>query len=303
METNAQREGAGTCAAGQTIRVRPAVDYRPLLDPPFRDPNLKPDAQAIHAFAVSNGWEYFVGTGAQSLPGIVFRDARGRSRKLQRAGNIVRLPGSPFIEVGNAAYSIAVNLNLMSLTWGYVALQLSAPLPPLVAESARARALSPLPSLPEGGVQVTLTEADSMVVVHTSPAAEEWVRTAFTARLVALLDDPRLPLNIEVADGWLFLYAPSELSTPDPAVWERAFSALGEVAAAFGANAGVPAAHSSSTQQTAPSTPAPSFVTTTPLASKEQSWRVGGRRVTVVYGAAFGIFALLATGLALFLPR
>jgi hypothetical protein len=319
----------GDAREGQNVRVRPAVDYRPLLDPPFRDPNLKPDAQAIQAFAVTNGWEYYVGTGGQSLPGIVFREASGRSRKLQRAGNIVRIPGRPMVEIGNSAYSVAVNLNLMSITWGYVAVQLSTALPPLVAESARARGLSQLPSLPAGVVQVPLAGADAAVVGHVAPAAADWLRAVVTPELVALLDDARLPMNVEVTEGWLFLYAPRELSTPDPAVWERAFMVLDAVSRAFGTDAGAPIASASAlapspapTPDVAapvpppavpayaapapePSVPGPGAPAhaASPLPMKESSWRVGRGRVLAFYGAAIGVFALLAAGVALFLPR
>jgi hypothetical protein len=318
------------------------VDYLPLLDPPFRDPNLKPDAQAIQAFAVTNGWEYYVGTGGQSLPGIVFREASGRSRKLQRAGNIVRIPGRPMVEVGNSAYSVAVNLNLMSITWGYVAVQLSTALPPLVAESARARALSPLPSLPAGAVQVPLAGADAALVGHIAPAAADWLRAVVSPELVALLDDARLPLNVEVAEGWLFLYAPTELSTPDPAVWERAFTVLDAVSKAFGTDVGAPVAsgpasavapspaaptpgvaasvppravpaHAAAAPGPTAAAPGPSVPTpgapvhaapaASPFPMKESSWRVGRGRVLTFYGAAIGVFVLLAAGVALFLPR
>ena len=305
--------------AGQNVGVRPAVDYRPLLDPPFRDPNLKPDAQAIQAFAVTNGWEYYVGTGGQSLPGVVFREASGRSRKLQRAGNIVRIPGSPLIEVGNSAYSVTVNLNLMSITWGYVAVPLNTPLPPLVVESARARELSPLPSLPVGAAQVPFGGADAALVGHIAPAAADWLRTVLTPELVALLDGPRLPVNVEVAEGWLFLYAPHELSTPDPAVWERAFTVLDAVSKAFGTDAGAPAAGNTSAASapTSPAVPAPAPVAASlpapaappapapasALPMKEDSGRVNRGRTFAFYGAALGVFVLLAAGVALLMPH
>ncbi|MBZ4487286.1 hypothetical protein LQ938_00510 [Microbacterium sp. cx-55] len=298
----------------------PSADYRPLLDPPFRDPNLKPDAQAIQAFAVTNGWEYYVGSGPQSLPGIVFRDARGRSRKLQRAGNIVRIPGSPLIEIGNSAYSVAVNLNLMSITWGYVAVPLRTPLPPFLLESERARTRSPLPALPDGVTTLRLTGADAAVTAHVAPAAADWLRAVVAPELASLLDDPHLPIDVEVAEGWLLLYAPVELSTPDPAVWQRAFAVLGAVVSALGvdfapsptAPAATPApAAAAAAPLTAPAapsaspSPSPSRSAAPPVAPRiqEKSWRVNRGRVLGYYGAALGVLALLAAGVALFVPR
>ncbi len=90
------------------------VSFAALTDPPTRDPRLKRDAQAVSAFAAANGWEYEIGSGAQPLPGVVFRDDRGRPRHVQRAGDIVRVPGPAGLEVGNSAYSFVVNLNQFS---------------------------------------------------------------------------------------------------------------------------------------------------------------------------------------------
>lgn len=45
-------------AAASWIPTPTVVSYDALLDPPFRDRNLKPDAQAVSAFANVQGWEY-----------------------------------------------------------------------------------------------------------------------------------------------------------------------------------------------------------------------------------------------------
>ena len=209
-----------------------AVDYSPLVDPPFRDKNLKPDAQAIHAFAVTNGWEYYLGTGPQPLPGVLFRDERGNARQLQRAGNLVRIPGPPLIEIGNCAYAYTVNLNVFSVTWGYVACVLTTTAPDLVVETSNARRAKDLPARPVGVAQVALGDEGT---AHVAAESAAWAQKVFDPSLVRLLDDPALPFDVQISQGWLFLYCPAELSVTDPAVWQRTFAVLEAVRAAIAA--------------------------------------------------------------------
>ncbi|WP_295823717.1 hypothetical protein [uncultured Microbacterium sp.] len=201
------------------------VSFAALTDPPTRDPRLKRDAQAVSAFAAANGWEYEIGSGAQPLPGVVFRDDRGRPRHVQRAGDIVRVPGPAGLEVGNSAYSFVVNLNQFSVEWGYAAVRLPYAVPPLIAESRRARSERALPALPELTPLPLAADRDAGDL-YADPADSAWAAAVMTPELVTLLDDEALALNLEIADGWLLLYHPGRLSVPDPGVWQRVLSVL-----------------------------------------------------------------------------
>ncbi|WDG18028.1 hypothetical protein [Microbacterium sp. Clip185] len=286
-----------------------AVDYSPLVDPPFRDKNLKPDAQAIHAFAVTNGWEYYVGTGSQPLPGVLFRDERGTARHLQRAGNLVRIPGPPLIEIGNCAYSHTVNLNVFSVTWGYVACALTDPTPELVVETSNARRARELPALPVGAAQVALGDEGTAYVSAESVA---WVQTVFDPRLVRLLNDPSLPFDVQISQGWLFLYCPAELSVTAPAVWQRTFAVLEAVRAAIASAAPleVPSTDEKRIGRATASAPADPGSTPlvvrdrpAPLVIEDRSGRNTRRTAWRYYAAVVVVFLLGVIAVAAILPR
>jgi hypothetical protein len=306
------------------VRVELAVDYSALVDPPFRDKNLKPDAQAVHAFAVTNGWEYYIGTGSQPLPGVLFRDERGKSRQLQRSGNIVRIPGPPLVEVGNCAYSYTVNLNIFSVTWGYLAGVLTEPAPAVVVETTNARRVRELPARPVGAAHVPLGPEGGDGIAYVAPEAAGWAQAAFGPELIRLLNDPLLPFDVEIAEGWLFLYCPSELSVPDPTVWQRTFTVLeavrasiaaattGQVASDAGAGAGAGAASQTGSLEPDPAadprnrpaeTPAGPPLTTPALTIPDGSDPSVRRTTWRYYGAVIAVFLLGVVGVAIFLPR
>ena len=56
----------------------------------------------------------------------------------------------------------------------------------------------------------------------------DWARGILSPDLLALLDDAELPFDLEIVEGWLFLYSPRQLAGGDPRVWRRT---LGVVAA------------------------------------------------------------------------
>lgn len=307
------------------MRVELAVDYSALIEPPFRDKNLKPDAQAIHAFAVTNGWEYYIGTGSQPLPGVLFRDERGKPRQLQRSGNIVRIPGPPLVEVGNCAYSYTVNLNIFSVTWGYLAGILTVPAPAVVVETTNARRARELPALPVGAAHVPLGAEGGDGIAYVAPEAGGWAQAAFGPELTRLLNDPLLPFDVEIAEGWLFLYCPSELSVPDPLVWQRAFTVLEAVRTSIAAASSSirqvasrpdggatgrteapepdPAADPRDQAAETPPAPLPTTPTTPALTIPDRSDPSARRTTWRYYGAVIAVFLIGVVGVAIFLPR
>ncbi|MCM3502919.1 hypothetical protein M3667_13670 [Microbacterium sp. P26] len=294
------------------IALPTPVAYDALVDPPHRDPKLKPDAQAVSAFAAANGWQYFVGAGSQPFPGVVFRDDRGRSRQLQRAGDIVRVPGPAALEIGNSASSFTVNLNQFSVEWGYAAVRLPFATPGLIVETARARAETPLPALP-GVSPSPIAGRPDAGSVYVAPEHAAWAAAVVTPELGALLTDD-LAFDLEIVDGWLFLYHPGRLSVPDPAVWQRVFAVLEVVgrslATAAPALPALPAAASPAAgdgvaASAVPAAPAPERGATSGagLPVRDRSSDVTRTTNWTYYGIAGGVFVVLAATAFLFVGR
>lgn len=287
------------------IALPAPVAYDALVDPPHRDPKLKPDAQAVSAFAAANGWQYFVGAGPQPFPGMVFRDDRGRIRQLQRAGDIVRVHGTAALEVGNSASSFTVNLNQFSVEWGYAAVRLPFVTPGLIVETARARAETPLPALPEVA-PVPIAGAPGAGSVYVAPPYADWAAAVVTPELGALLADDSLAFDLEIVDGWLFRYHPGRLSVPDPAVWRRVFAMLDVVGRSLATAASVlPAPPVDGASPTAPAAPAaePVAPSGAALPVRDRSSDVTRKTTLTSYGIAGGVFVVLAATAFLFVGR
>lgn len=294
------------------IALPAPVAYDALVDPPHRDPKLKPDAQAVSAFAAANGWQYFVGAGPQPFPGMVFRDDRGRIRQLQRAGDIVRVHGTAALEVGNSASSFTVNLNQFSVEWGYAAVRLPFATPGLIVETGRARAETPLPALP-GVSPSPIAGRPDAGSVYVAPEHAAWAAAVVTPELGALLADD-LAFDLEIVDGWLFLYHPGRLSVPDPAVWQRVFAVLDVVGRSLATAASAlpalpatapPAAGDGVAASVVPAAPAPGPVAPSgaALPVRDRSSDVTRKTTLTSYGIAGGVFVVLAATAFLFVGR
>lgn len=240
------------------------------------------ESEAVRLFAEANGARFWPLMLDQPLPGVVFRDATGAPRPLQGAGRIVRFPGEPEIEIANSGFQYAIDLNVMSSGWGYAAVRLSRPAPALLVETASARAIRLLPATPTGAETLTLGNGAE---VHVDGRAAGWARGILGPDILALLDDAELPFDLEIVDGWLFLYSPRQLSVGDPRVWRRT---LGVVAAAHEAveaadGAGVVA---SGVPMALPMTDRP--------------WKGGARKALWFYGSVVAVMAVVGVCVALF---
>ena len=247
---------------------------------------LTPGAPGIPAFAAANGWQHHPLVTAQPLPGVVFRDAAGRSRFTQRAGDVVRLPGSAGLEVGNSAYTYSVQMNQMSAEWGYAAVRLPRATPGLVVETRSARAVRPLPALP-GLAPRSVSAQPERAALHVAPENAEWAQAVVTAGIVDLLDQDGLPLDLEIAEGWLFLYRPGRLSVPDPLVWRRVFGILDALDVSLSAAAG--------------SLPGPGPFAALPM--REQVAQTTRHATATYFAVVGGLFVVLAGGAYLVFGR
>lgn len=195
-----------------------AIDYSPLTHPVPAPTRTNTTAYAVSRLAEVNGWEYCTHAVAQPLPGVVFREPDGRPRSSQRSVNIVRIPGSPSIEIGDSFYAEIAQGNQYTRTWGYAAVDLGVDAPSLTVEARSNRRLSPLPATPAGAVQ---DERHPGVLVEAAPGSEQDAHSLLTTEIVAALGDQTYPLNLELAGRWLFLYAPRSLSTDDAESWRH----------------------------------------------------------------------------------
>lgn len=204
------------------------LDFSPLTNPTVDDPQLSDLGRRLASFAHANGGELYLIAQAQPLPGVIFRDEGDRPRPSQMAGNIVRFAGPPMIEVGNAMYMQAHHVTVLTRSarrWGYAALQLQASLPPLLLESARAHAELALPTATDAS-SPTLAGSHGQFTLTAPPESAALAREMLTPAVLDALDDGARGFDLEVSGGWLFLYSPGELSTADPATWQRTFGAL-----------------------------------------------------------------------------
>lgn len=268
-------------------------DYSPLLHPAAPPSGVDPDAHAVAALAAANGWQYFTHAAAQPLPGLIFRRTTGEPRLMQASANIVRPPGMPSIEIGNTVYLETAGGNQFAQKWGYAALHTGAALPPVVIEAERNRAISALPSVPTDAEASTLGKPGREITVYTSAASAAWAADVFTPELVDLLDDGTVAFDVELVEGYLFLYAPGRLATADPAIWDRVLTVMAALATRV-RTAPSPAS-------TAPETPgAPAAPR---LAMRSRGWAVNGKRVAWQWGIVAGSMVLVGVGFALFAPR
>lgn len=233
------------------------------------------DSQGVQALAAANGWEYSLG-GTSELTGLVFRDAAGARRHLHRVGDVVRIASGP-TEIGNSAYSFSVNLSLISVTWGYATVPLPHPVPALVVETSNALRRRPLPALPTDAQTLALGADGTAGTAYVTGASRAWAQRVLDPELCALLNDPSSPLDVEIRDARLFVYAPYPLAVADQAVWRRTLAVLDAVRSAI--TAAGPASDTG-----------PHHVRMT-----ERAARVASKARLAYYGSALG---LLAVGIA-----
>jgi len=259
----------------------PSLDVARLLALPdgYSD---REESEAVRLFAEANGAQFQPLVLGQPLPGVVFRDATGAPRPMQGAGRIVRFPGEPEIEIANSAFPYAIELNVMSSAWGYAAVRLSHPAPALLVETGSARAVRLLPATPTAAETLTFENGTQ---AHVDARAVDWARGILSPDLLALLDDAELPFDLEIVEGWLFLYSPRQLAGGDPRVWRRTLGVVAAVHDAVEAADGARAVASG-----AP--PA--------LPMTDRPWKGGRRKALWVYGSVIAVMAIVGAGVALF---
>ncbi|EPD85884.1 hypothetical protein HMPREF1529_00899 [Microbacterium sp. oral taxon 186 str. F0373] len=178
----------------------------------------------LDRFARANAMTWYPSVSNPPLPGMVFGIGHGRV-----ASDVVRGERPRFVEFGNYVYRTGSGKNESTHRWGYVAVKLSTPLPNIVLDAVGNNSLfgSNLPAALEGSQRLSLEgDFDRSFTLYCPSGYEADALYLFTPDIMARFVDHAAALDVEIVDDWLFLYAPREASTLDPATWAWLFSVV-----------------------------------------------------------------------------
>lgn len=179
----------------------------------------------LNSFAAANE---FVSAGTvtrPALPGLLFNVGGAR-----RSEDVIRIPQPRWTEVGNYRYSTGRGRDRVTHQWGYLAVRLSRALPHIVLDAVDNNAPFGVTNLPVGferGQRLSLEgDFDRVFALYCPQGYERDALYLFTPDVMALFADAAGRLDAEIVDDWLFLYSGRDLSTLDPATWERVNAVL-----------------------------------------------------------------------------
>jgi hypothetical protein len=186
----------------------------------------------LNGFARANRMEYLPGMLAPALPGVIF--GQGSSRM---ATDLVRSQRPRFVEFGNYEYTTGSGKSSTTHRWGYVAIKLDVPLPHIVLDATGNDGIfggSNLAATFDRDQRLSLEgDFDTYFSLYCPEGYERDALYLFTPDIMARFIDNAAALDVEIVDDWLFLYAKSDLSTLNPAVWAWLFSCVGALLAKF----------------------------------------------------------------------
>ncbi|HEX5859719.1 MAG TPA: hypothetical protein VFY91_16560 [Microbacterium sp.] len=184
----------------------------------------------LDGFARSNGMDYLPAMPGPALPGMIF--GQGSS---QSATDLVRGERPRFVEFGNYQYTTGSGKNRTTHRWGYVAIKLDVPLPHIVLDATGNNGMfggSNLAATFDRDQRLSLEgDFDTYFSLYCPEGYERDALYLFTPDVMARFIDNAAALDVEIVDDWLFLYAKTDLSTLDPAVWAWLFSCVGALLA------------------------------------------------------------------------
>ena len=180
----------------------------------------------LNEFARANRMQYMPGGLSPALPGMIF--GQGSS---QMATDLVRGERPRFVEFGNYEYTTGSGKSRRTHKWGYVAIKLDVPLPHIVLDATGNNGLfgaSNLAATFDREQRLSLEgDFDTYFSLYCPEGYERDALYLFTPDIMARFIDNAAALDVEIVDDWLFLYAKTDLSTLDPAVWAWLFSCVG----------------------------------------------------------------------------
>ncbi|QDZ15271.1 hypothetical protein [Humibacter ginsenosidimutans] len=191
----------------------------------FRLPRTGKDAAGwlrLERFATANGLAFVPRVTRPALPGLVFQQGWGRA-----SNDVLRSTSGRFVEYANYCYRTGNNNNNVLHRWGYVAIKLNRPLPNIVLDSKSNDGLfgSTLPESFRSHQRLSLEgDFDRHFTLYCLAGYEADALYLFTPDIMARFIDKAAPLDVEIVDDWLLLYAPVALSTLDERMWRWLFS-------------------------------------------------------------------------------
>jgi hypothetical protein len=173
----------------------------------------------LAGFAQEVGMEYVPALPDPALPGAIFHIGDART-----AYDMLRAPLPRFVEVGNHSYTVSNGKTTTTSRWGYIAVRLDVPLPHIVLDAVGNGAR--LGSWERGQHLSLEGDFDRYFRLYCPEGYERDALYLFTPDVMARFIDNAAVLEVEIVDEWMFLVAPQELSTTDPARWAWVFSVI-----------------------------------------------------------------------------
>jgi len=175
-------------------------------------------------FAEVNGFRYTERMHQPNLPGMIFDIGTSREATDIIAGSRPR-----HVEFGNYEYTVKRGKSSTTYRWGYVAVKLSAPLPHIVLDAKGNNSFgSNLPISFRGAQRLSLEgNFDEYFELYCPRGYERDALYLFTPDVMARFIDNSAELDVEIVDGWMFLYTRRRVSTLDPATWAWLFGVVG----------------------------------------------------------------------------
>ncbi|WP_141933874.1 hypothetical protein [Microbacterium sp. SLBN-146] len=179
----------------------------------------------LDRFARANGMTYLPGISNPSLPGMIFDIGSSR-----QSLDLVRGTSPRFVEFANYRFTTGSGKNSTTHEWGYVAVKLDVPLPHIVLDALGNNSFfgSNLPVSFGKDQRLSLEgDFDRYFTLSCPKGYERDALYLFTPDIMARFIDNAAALDVEIVDDWLFLYAKTDFSTLNPAVWAWLFSVVG----------------------------------------------------------------------------
>ncbi|MFK4760941.1 hypothetical protein ACI3KS_08415 [Microbacterium sp. ZW T5_45] len=175
-------------------------------------------------FAEVNGFQYTERMHLPNLPGMIFDIGTSREATDIIAGSRPR-----HVEFGNYEYTVKRGKSSTTYRWGYVAVKLSAPLPHIVLDAKGNNGFGSNLPVSFRGVQRLSLEGDfnEYFELYCPRGYERDALYLFTPDVMARFIDNSAELDVEIVDGWMFLYTRRRVSTLDPATWAWLFGVVG----------------------------------------------------------------------------
>lgn len=175
----------------------------------------------LNGFADANGFAYEPHAPAPRLPGMIFtRPAQSSSF----VTDLLRRRSGHALEVGNHTCTTGSGRNTSTYRWGYAAMRLPVALPHIVLDAHGNNAIG-RPRLPIAFAKdqrLSLEgDFDRFFTLYCPEGYETDALYLFSPDTMAVFVDEAARLDVELVDDYLFLYFPGQLSTLDPALWER----------------------------------------------------------------------------------